>query len=139
MSLAFDLITFDCYGTLIDWEQGIVAALQREAARAGKTLDAGQIIAAYHAQEPAVESEPYRKYREVLEKTARRVAARVGLVIEPERAGFLAESLGGEHPFVEKLLAGRSPAARAAELINSTQLTDPTQRRRLAKGDFGSS
>ena len=55
MSLAFDLITFDCYGTLIDWEAGIVAAFQREAVRVGKPLEASAIIAAYHAEEPAVD------------------------------------------------------------------------------------
>src|SRR5437763_278259 len=89
----FDLITFDCYGTLIDWEQGIMTAFQDEAARLGAVIDDNSIIAAYHAEEPRVESEAYRTYREVLTETARRVAARLKLVIEPEGAAFLADSL----------------------------------------------
>ncbi|HJQ26678.1 MAG TPA: HAD-IA family hydrolase [Blastocatellia bacterium] len=101
MSMAFDLITFDCYGTLIDWEKGIVSAFQREAARAGRKLDAGAIVAAYHAEEPAVESEAYRPYRDVLTKTAQRVASRLGLSIEPERAGFLVDSLPHWPPFAD--------------------------------------
>src|SRR5205085_10804825 len=101
MSLAFDLITFACYGTLIDWEAGIVAAFQREAALHGKTLDAGAIIAAYHAEEAAVESEPYHAYREVLTKTARRVAARPGMSVNAERANFLVESLPHWQPFAD--------------------------------------
>ena len=101
MSLAFDLITFDCYGTLIDWEKGIVAAFQREAARLGRVLDAEAIVAAYHAEEPAVESEAYRPYRGVLTKTAQRVASRLALHIEPDRAGFLAESLPQWPPFAD--------------------------------------
>ena len=101
MSLTFDLITFDCYGTLIDWEKGIVAAFQREAARAGKQFDDSAIIAAYHSEEPAVEFESYRPYSDVLTKTARRVAARLGLPIAPERAAFLVESLPDWPPFAD--------------------------------------
>jgi len=99
MSLAFDLITFDCYGTLIDWERGIADAFQREAARVGKRLDDAAIIAAYHREEPAVEFESYRAYSDVLTKTARRVAGRLGLQIAPERAAFLVESLANWQPF----------------------------------------
>src|SRR5262245_10646950 len=95
----FDLITFDCYGTLIDWEAGIIAAFQNEAARLGSTIDQQAIIAAYHAEEPAVESQTYRPYRDVLEETARRVALRLGLPIDRARAGFLAESLPHWQPF----------------------------------------
>jgi 2-haloalkanoic acid dehalogenase type II len=95
----FELITFDCYGTLIDWEQGITTAFQSEAARQGITLDADKIIASYHTEEQAVESISYAPYREVLAETAMRVAARLGLQIAPDRAGFLAESLPGWLPF----------------------------------------
>src|SRR5436305_10735205 len=101
MSMAFDLITFDCYGTLIDWEKGIVSAFQQEAVRLGRVLDGETIVAAYHAEEPAVESEAYRPYRDVLTKTAQRVASRLGLPIEPERGGFLVESLPHWPPFTD--------------------------------------
>ncbi len=47
---------------------------------------------------------------------------------------FLAENLGGEHPLVLKVLAGKSPAARAVELINGSKLADPAERKRLAAG-----
>lgn len=99
MESEFDIITFDCYGTLIDWESGIVNALQAEAARAGVALDRGQIIEAYMAEEPAVEAQPYRLYRDVLGETARRVAASLGLEVARDRAGFLAESLPDWQPF----------------------------------------
>lgn len=108
----FDLITFDCYGTLIDWEGGIIAAFQQEAARLGAGLDAEAVIAAYHAEEPAVESTSYRTYREVLAETARGVAARLGLAIEPERATFLAESLPRWQPFADTNAALERLAAR---------------------------
>jgi 2-haloalkanoic acid dehalogenase type II len=96
---AFDLITFDCYGTLIDWESSIVGAFQSEAARDGLSLSAGDIVAAYMAEEPEVEAEGYRSYREVLGETARRVAARLEWKVESDRASFLAASLPDWRPF----------------------------------------
>src|SRR5260370_19697261 len=46
---------------------------------------------------------------------------------------FLAENLGGDHPIVVQVMAGKAPAARAAELVNGCTLFDPAERRRLAK------
>jgi 2-haloacid dehalogenase/putative hydrolase of the HAD superfamily len=95
----FDLITFDCYGTLIDWEMGITRAFQSEAERDGQQLDAGEIVLAYLAEEPVVEAEVYRSYREILAETAHRVAARLDWPITPERAKFLPSSLPAWLPF----------------------------------------
>ena len=95
----FEVITFDCYGTLIDWESGIVRAFQSEASLDDLTLRSKDIIAAYMAEEPGVESEAYRPYRDVLAETAGRVAARLGWTMAPERADFLAKSLDDWAPF----------------------------------------
>jgi 2-haloalkanoic acid dehalogenase type II len=108
----FDIITFDCYGTLIDWEGGIIAAFQAEAVKDGVELNADQIIEAYSAEEPAVESAGYRSYREVLGETARRVAAKLGWELEPERAGFLAASLTDWKPFPDTNAALERLASR---------------------------
>lgn len=99
MADEFDLITFDCYGTLIDWEGGIVRAFQSEALKSGLSLDPAEIISAYMLEEPAVESEGYRPYREVLAEAARRAAARLGWEISLDRARFLAASLPDWQPF----------------------------------------
>ncbi|MEW6208122.1 MAG: HAD-IA family hydrolase [Acidobacteriota bacterium] len=96
----FDLITFDCYGTLIDWEGGITTAFQQEAALDGLSFDREIIIAAYHEEEPDVESD-YKTYREVLRETAGRVASWLGWNIERERAAFLAASLPLWKPFAD--------------------------------------
>jgi 2-haloalkanoic acid dehalogenase type II len=95
----YDIITFDCYGTLIDWEAGIISAFQSEAAKDGVKPRGDQIIEAYAAVEPAVESEHCRSYREVLCETASRVAAALGWNLPAERAGFLAASLPEWQPF----------------------------------------
>ena len=101
----FDFITFDCYGTLIDWESGIVNAFQSEAARDGVQLQRPEIVAAYHVEEPVVESGEFRTYREVLGETAIRVAARLGWKLERDGSGFLAASLPGWEPFADSTFA----------------------------------
>jgi hypothetical protein len=45
---------------------------------------------------------------------------------------FLAENLGGDHPLVKEVLAGKPPAARAAELVAGTKLFDPAERKKIA-------
>ena len=99
LSRRFDVVTFDCYGTLVDWEGGIAEAFLREASLDGVTLDRENLLAAYHAVEPAIERLPYRTYREVLAQTAVEVAGRVGWKIGAERASFLAASLPMWRPF----------------------------------------
>jgi len=99
MAEQYDIITFDCYGTLIDWESGIISAFQSEAAKDGVELRGDQIIEAYAAEEPSVEFAAYRSYRDVLAETASRVAAKLGWNLPVERAGFLAASLPEWQPF----------------------------------------
>ena len=93
MTRRYDVVTFDCYGTLIDWEDGISSAFAREAAEDGVVLDRSRILAAYHELEPEIEASGYRPYREVLTSTALRVAQRLGWPLTEDRARFLPESL----------------------------------------------
>jgi 2-haloalkanoic acid dehalogenase type II len=95
----FDVVTFDCYGTLIDWERGIADAFRAAAAADGVAVDLAAVRAAYHEIEPAVQAEGFRRYRDVLTETARGVAARLTWPLAEARAGFLAESLPSWPPF----------------------------------------
>lgn len=97
--LAYDVLTFDCYGTLIDWEGGLARAFRRAAWADGVRLERAAVLQAYMAAEREVEAGPYRPYREVLAESARGVAARLGWQLDPGRAGFLAESVPGWVPF----------------------------------------
>lgn len=97
----FDIITFDCYGTLIDWEDGIVQAFRSEAGRDGVALTPAEIVSAYMSEEPAVESRRYQSYRSVLAESALRAAGRVGWQINPDRASFLERSLPSWRPFLD--------------------------------------
>jgi 2-haloalkanoic acid dehalogenase type II len=95
----FDALTFDCYGTLIDWERGISEAFAAAARADGVALDLGAVLRAYHEVEPRVQAERYRRYRDVLALTARGVADRLGWTLPPGRESFLAESLPSWPPF----------------------------------------
>lgn len=105
------VLTFDCYGTLVDWETGIWRAFHAAAAEDGVSLDRDAVVAAYHAIEPMVESGPFRPYRDVLVETARRVAAECGWSIDRSRAEFLPRSLpdwpvfADTNPALERLAA----------------------------------
>ncbi|MGH9457954.1 MAG: HAD-IA family hydrolase [Thermoanaerobaculia bacterium] len=68
-----EIITFDCYGTLIDWERGIADAF----ASVGVSRDRDELLRAYHAQEAEVELDRWQPYRDVLSETARRVGKRL--------------------------------------------------------------
>jgi 2-haloalkanoic acid dehalogenase type II len=93
------VITFDCYGTLIDWEAGIGGWFETTAAADGFQLERSEALEAYAEVEPVVEAEPYRRYRDVLTEAALRVARRFGWSLTPTRARGLAESLPDWKPF----------------------------------------
>ena len=97
--MRYEIITFDCYGTLIDWERGIANALVAAAAADGVTLQRDDALRAYAENEPQVEHEEFRLYRDVLAETALRVARTVDWPLTRERAGFLAASLPSWSPF----------------------------------------
>jgi 2-haloalkanoic acid dehalogenase type II len=61
---AFDALTFDCYGTLIDWEAGILAAL-RSIAPGLREVDGELLLDEYANAEASLEAGPYRRYREI--------------------------------------------------------------------------
>lgn len=94
----YDVITFDCYGTLIDWDGGLSAAFRAEGHRHGIDLAEAAILHAYHHAEPGVQSEAYRPYREVLGEVAARCAPALGLPEDGPHT-FLAESLPSWRPF----------------------------------------
>jgi 2-haloacid dehalogenase len=89
--------TFDCYGTLIDWNRGIESALGEILGHA----DSGRLLAHYHAVEPRVQAESSLPYREVMGRSAAAVAAIEGVELEDGREHALAESLPSWRPFAE--------------------------------------
>jgi 2-haloacid dehalogenase/putative hydrolase of the HAD superfamily len=90
----------------------MIRAFQSEAEANGRSLDAGEIVNSYMAEEPVVESGTYMPYREVLAQTALRVASRLGWSLGSDRAGFLARSLAEWQPFPDTITALERLASR---------------------------
>ena len=99
MERQYDIITFDCYGTLIDWESGIADAFLRAARENGIELRRDEVLRAYELIEPVVERERFRLYRDVLTEAAARVAHALGWPLAYERGTFLVSSLASWKPF----------------------------------------
>ncbi len=92
------VVTFDCYGTLIDWSAGLRASLEAMFGSAiGSRVD--QLVEAYVETEATVEAQPYQPYRDILAETARRLAQRFDLALPPREADLLAEMLPQWKPF----------------------------------------
>ena len=81
---SFDVLTFDCYGTLIDWEAGLLAGVRAILDPRGVEAADEDLLARYAAQESALESGPYLRYREVLARGADAVCRELGVTASPE-------------------------------------------------------
>ena len=95
------LVTTDCYGTLIDWEKGITDAFKKEADRDGLTLDDKALLQRFFEAQAQIMSGSYELYAEVLRRAAVIVAEEIGWTIEPSRAQFLPDSVASWQPFRE--------------------------------------
>jgi 2-haloalkanoic acid dehalogenase type II len=80
----FDALTFDCYGTLIDWETGILNGLKAALGSGIEGESDAQLLARFAHHEHAAEV-PYKNYREVLGLTSRMLAGELGLETSPEQ------------------------------------------------------
>lgn len=95
-----EALTFDCYGTLIDWESGMLRVLR--AFRDSHALDAGdeELLECYARAESHAELRPYRNYKSVLRDVMRMIAAHYG-VADGYDEDALVDSLPGWRPFAD--------------------------------------
>ena len=89
----FDVLTFDCYGTLIDWESGIVAATRFQLGDAAASIADEDLLAAFAAVEHEAEV-PYKSYREVLALSLRGMGERLGVAVGDAQAAGFGSSVG---------------------------------------------
>jgi 2-haloacid dehalogenase len=80
----FEALTFDCYGTLIDWESGILAALRPNLAVHGIEPPGDELLEAFGRAEADAEAGPYRRYREVLGRCLESICRTYGVTAGPE-------------------------------------------------------
>ena len=102
---AFSTITFDCYGTLIDWEAGILPALRSVLATHGHSLPDAAILELYGEFEAQAESGAYQSYRDVLESVIRQFGERCGFHPSLAELRSLHESVPAWPPFPDTVAA----------------------------------
>ena len=101
----FKVLTFDCYGTLIDWETGLLAALRSILKNHGKVVPDAQALQIYADLEAAAEAASFRPYRSILETVVIGFGQRLGFTPSAEEARALAESIRDWTPFPDTVRA----------------------------------
>jgi putative hydrolase of the HAD superfamily len=102
----FKVLTFDCYGTLIDWETGISEAMKPLLARAGKALTRDQVLETHARHEAAQEAEtPSMPYFQLLERVHERVAGEWGVEPRAAEARAFGQSVKDWPAFVDSAAA----------------------------------
>jgi 2-haloacid dehalogenase len=119
----FEAITFDCYGTLIDWESGILSSLAPVFRRAGLDVEGELILEAYGAAETQIESGAYAPYKEVLAEVLRSLGGRFGFSPTAEEIVAFSRSPGSWPPFSDtvdalRLLEGKYALAILSNVDN---------------------
>ena len=108
----FRVISFDCYGTLIDWETGIFSALRPILARHKVEISDGELLKLYGELEAEAESDPYVSYREVLQSVVRGLGVRLGFVPSTQEQDSLPDSVANWLPFADTVSALRRLKAK---------------------------
>jgi 2-haloacid dehalogenase len=103
----FTTISFDCYGTLIDWESGILPTLRTVFDRHQKSPSDSAILELYGEFEAQAESGPYQSYRSVLESVVQRFGKHYGFQPAPDELRSLPESVPSWLPFPDTVSALR--------------------------------
>lgn len=108
----FEILTFDCYGTLINWEAGILSALHRILSAHSKTLDDATLLQLYGDFELRSEQGRFQPYREVLASVVRQFGAELKFNPTPEEVQSLPGSLATWQPWPDTVAALRQLKTR---------------------------
>ncbi len=101
----FDALTFDCYGTLIDWEAGILTGLRGALAGLDPQPTDDELLERYARAEAALEVGPYRPYREILGLALGEVARGLGVRPAPTTVRAFGGSVPGWPAFPDSAAA----------------------------------
>ena len=116
---AFDALTFDCYGTLVDWERGILDGI-RAAVGDRLAVPDEELLEAYSRHETALEAGEYLPYREVVAAALRGICADRGVEVGDAEAAAFGDSVGDWPPFPDSAaaLAGLAERFRLGVITN---------------------
>ncbi|MEJ7893918.1 MAG: HAD-IA family hydrolase [Solirubrobacteraceae bacterium] len=130
-------VTFDVYGTLIDWEDGAYHAFVNEASRDGFSISKDELVPLFLQAQRDIMGGSYELYAEVLRRTALAVAKELGWALEPNRAQFLPDSIPRWKPFKETPAALKKVSkARSTGLVSNIDDKLLGQSRRYFGLDF---
>jgi 2-haloacid dehalogenase len=104
----YKALTFDCYGTLIDWENGILGVLKPLLLAYNTDLDDDQILELFAEFEAEVEKGEYLKYRDVLKRVVQKFGERFGFEPTADEQNSLAKSIQYWLPFPDTVEALRT-------------------------------
>jgi 2-haloacid dehalogenase len=105
--IRFKVLTFDCYGTMIDWETGIFSALRPFLTRHNKSIPDSALLEIYSELELKAEQGEYLRYRDVLQSVVRGFGERLGFSPTEAEMRSLPESLADWQPFPDTVEALR--------------------------------
>jgi len=100
-----EVISFDCYGTLIDWGSGIVKALKPLFVSRGIDVEDEKILRLYAELEAKAESMEYMPYREVLRTVVYEMGERFGFTPSRKEQECITESISTWEPFSDTIEA----------------------------------
>ena len=136
----FEALTFDCYGTLIDWEAGILAGLRRVLATRAVDPPDDELLEAFARVEARLESGPYLRYREILGRCVREVAADYAVAPVVAEVAAFADSVGDwpAFPIRSKRSSACSSAIDWASSPTAMTTCSPARRRASRPSSTGS-
>ncbi len=108
----FSVITFDCYGTLIDWETGILGALRGVLTPRGIERTDDELLTLFGEIESPIQFGPFRRYREVLDLTMGDLCRRLGFTPNLSEITAISRSLPEWRPFPDTVAALQQLATR---------------------------
>jgi 2-haloacid dehalogenase len=108
----FEILTFDCYGTLIDWESGILSALRRILSTHKKKIDDATLLKLYGDFELRSEQGAFQPYRQVLESVVRQLGDELRFTSTAKQVRSLPDSLAKWKPWPDTVAALRQLKTR---------------------------
>jgi FMN phosphatase YigB (HAD superfamily) len=102
---AVEVLSFDCYGTLIDWEGGILASLRSMLGKSGSAAADDSLLEAFARHEARLEAEPWRPYRQILREALVATVAERGVSVPASARAALGGSVADWPPFPDSVAA----------------------------------
>ncbi|MDS1346277.1 haloacid dehalogenase type II [Planktothrix agardhii] len=101
----FEALSFDCYGTLIDWENGITPVLQQLVNAHGIEMSNQQLLELFAILEPEAQSGEYKTYRQIMREVVQKFGERLGFSPTSTELESLANSIQDWQPFPDTVAA----------------------------------